>query len=355
MEHDENPTSYSTGNSAQEKGISYVPERYVIADAQRPKLAPKEATVPFIDIAALRNIGSEERSRVLQEMREASCRFGFFQVVNHGVSEPVLDDAISVASKFFDLPTEEKLKLLSGDVHKPVRYGTSLKADDDKVQFWRVFLKHYSNPLNDWIHMWPENPPDYREKMGRWCEEVMKLGIEVMTTLVEILGINTNNLTPKIENGMQAVAVNCYPPCPRPELALGLPPHSDYSCLTILHQSSPGLEILDEEDNTWKLVPYIPGALQVNIGDHFEVLSNGLYKSAVHRAILNNSDTRISLASLFSLGLDDKVEPAKELVDDQNPKKYSESSFRDFLNFLARSDYGGEGKNFKDYLKLKNN
>ncbi|OIW21790.1 hypothetical protein TanjilG_10830 [Lupinus angustifolius] len=323
---------------------------------QRPNSAPKEANVPIIDMAALRNIGSEERSRVIEEIREASCRFGFFQVVNHGVSEPVLDEALSVASKFFDLPTEEKMKLLSGDVHKPVRFGTSLKNDGDKVQFWRVFLKHYSNPLNDWIHMWPQNPPDYREKMGRWSEEVMKLGIEVMTTLIEILGINpTNNLTQKIENGMQVVAVNYYPPCPQPELALGLPPHSDYSCLTILHQSSPGLEIMDSEDNTWKLVPFVPGALQVNIGDHFQVLSNGLYKSVLHRAILNNSETRISIASLFSLGLDDKVDPAKELVSAQNPKRYRESSLRDFLNFLANNDFGSEGKNFIDILKLKNN
>ncbi|KAE9621164.1 putative flavanone 3-dioxygenase [Lupinus albus] len=73
-----------------------------------------------------------------------------------------------------------------------------------------------------------------REKMSRWSEEVIKLGIEVMTTLIEIVGINTSNLTQKIENGMQVVAINCYPSCTQCDLALGLPPHSDYSCLTIL-------------------------------------------------------------------------------------------------------------------------
>ncbi|KAE9621156.1 putative non-hem dioxygenase domain, isopenicillin N synthase [Lupinus albus] len=80
MEHDENSSLFSAGNSAQERGISYVPQSYVLADTERPSLVPKEAYIPIIDMAALRNIGSEERSRVLQEIKEASSRWGFFQV-----------------------------------------------------------------------------------------------------------------------------------------------------------------------------------------------------------------------------------------------------------------------------------
>jgi len=91
----------------------------------------------------------------------------------------------------------------------------------------------------------------------------------------------------------------------------------------------------------------------VHVGDHFEVLSNGLYKSVVHRTTLNRDKTRISITSLFSLGMDDKMETAKELVDDQNPKKYRESSFKDFLDFLATNNIY-EGKSFIDILKMNN-
>lgn len=49
--------------------------------------------------------------------------------------------------------------------------------------------------------------------------------------------------------------------------------------MTMLLQSSPGLEIKDMEDGgSWKLVPHVDGALQVHIGDHFEVLSKGVQK-----------------------------------------------------------------------------
>lgn len=352
MENGEDLSSFYTLDNAQEKSISHVPQNFVIPSMHRPNLESKYASLAVVDMAALKN-GSASRSRVIQEIRDSCRRLGFFQVVNHGVSESVLEEALSVASNFFDLPTKEKVNLMSNDVYKPIRYCTSIKDGVDKVQFWRVFLKHYANPLKDWIHMWPENPSDYREKMGRYCEEVKKVGLEMMSTIIESLEINPSYLTKNLEDGMQVIAVNCYPPCPQPDIALGLPPHSDYSCLTILYQSCEGLQIMDFEDKTWKTVPHIPGALQVHVGDHFEVLSNGLYKSVVHRATLNKDKTRISITSLFSLGMDDKMETAKELVDDQNPKKYRESSFRDFLDFLATNDIS-EGKSFIDILKNNN-
>jgi hypothetical protein len=52
--------------------------------------------------------------------------------------------------------------------------------------------------------------------------------------------------------------------------------------------------------------------------------------------------------------MDDKMETAKELVDDQNPKKYRESSFRDFLDFLSTNDLSEGNNNFIDSLKIKN-
>ncbi|KAJ9140037.1 hypothetical protein P3X46_030724 [Hevea brasiliensis] len=167
--------------------------------------------------------------------------------------------------------------------------------------------------------------------------------------MTESLGLGPTYLINKMEEGAQVMAVNSYPRCPSPDMALGLPPHSDYSCLTILLQSSPGLEITDPGDGKWKIVPEFQGTLQVHVGDHLEVLSNGLYRSILHRGTVNSERTRISIASLHSLGMDEKMGTAKELVDDQHAEEYKESSFRDFLNFLSNNDIG-EGKSFKSTL-----
>ncbi|KAF5456217.1 hypothetical protein F2P56_025722 [Juglans regia] len=244
------------------------------------------------------------------------------------------------------------MKFMSNDVRKPVRYATTLKDGIDKVQFWRDLLKHYANPLEDWIDAWPANPPSYREKMGNYSTEVRKLGLDLMGAITEGLGLGSTYLSDKMDKGMQVMAVNCYPPCPEPDISLGLPPHSNYSCLTIVLQSSRGLEIMDKDDGEWGAVEQLQGALQVHAGDHLEVLSNGFYKSVVHRASLNPDRTRISIVSLQSLGMDELMKPAKELVDERHPKGYKESSFRDVLDFLSKNDIG-EGKSFINTLKMK--
>ncbi|MCE2055633.1 hypothetical protein HAX54_043078 [Datura stramonium] len=311
----ESSSSFPIGETAQEKGLSYVPKCYMMPPSQRP------------------NLKSE-----------------FANVINHGISQSILDEAISSSFDFFQLPTEDKEKFMPNDVYKPVRYGTSLKDGEDKVQFWRVFLKHYANPLNDWIKLWPENPLDYREKMGKYAEEVQKLAIKIMGMITEGLGLGPTYLSQNVKDGMNVIAVNCYLPRPQPGLALGLPPHSDYSIFTVVLQSFVGLEILDTQDNEWRVVQYLHGALQVHVGDHLEILSNGLYKSVVHRETLNSHKTRISISSLHSLGMDEKIKTAEELVDAEHPKRYKESSFSVFLKFLHENDIG-QGSNFLMTLK----
>ena len=66
---------------------------------------------------------------------------------------------------------------------------------------------------------------------------------------------------------------NLYPPCPRPDLVLGLKPHADGSAITFVLQDKEveGLQFL--KDNQWIIVPDIPPALLINIGDQAEVIA----------------------------------------------------------------------------------
>ncbi|GKV45498.1 hypothetical protein SLEP1_g52570 [Rubroshorea leprosula] len=272
MAGDQSSSSFTTGNIAQEKGLDYVPGCYKVSSPNHPSLARETTLVPVIDMARLRQDGGE-RSVIIREIGDAFHRSGFFQVsflliqpsdlVNHGICQEILDGALASALGFFNLPAQLKLQLKSDDVFKAVRYGGSFKDGVDKVQFWRVFLKHYSYPLDTWIDSWPKNPPQYREKMGNFSTEIRKLALELMKVITESLGLGRNYQSQKMEDGMQVITVNCHPPCPQPSLALGLPPHSDYSSLTILLQNSPGLEIGDSHDCKWRLVPELHGALQI--------------------------------------------------------------------------------------------
>lgn len=55
-----------------------------------------------------------EKQRLVDQVRQACLEKGFFQIVNHGVSDELQTAILEQSNEFFSLPTEEKLKLDKG-------------------------------------------------------------------------------------------------------------------------------------------------------------------------------------------------------------------------------------------------
>ena len=66
---------------------------------------------------------------------------------------------------------------------------------------------------------------------------------------------------------------------------------------------------------------------------------------------MNPEEARISIASIQSFALHEKVTYAKKVVDEENPPKYKESSFRDFLDYLT-ANMDNKHKNFLESLRM---
>lgn len=108
--------------------------------------------------------------------------------------------------------------------------------------------------------------------METYSREVRKLCKNLLKYIAITLGLNEDIFEEMFGVAVQAVRMNYYPACPRPDLVLGLSPHSDGSALTVLQQgkgSSVGLQIL--KDDAWISIQPIPNALVINIGDTLEV------------------------------------------------------------------------------------
>ncbi|KAL6651849.1 hypothetical protein ACP70R_010774 [Stipagrostis hirtigluma subsp. patula] len=319
--------------------------RYSMA-SQPPRASPPPSPLPVINLARLGN-GPAARALVVQDVARACRDRGCFQVINHGVSESVMKGALEAASEFFELSTEHKEEFASNDIRQPIRYDTSSR---DGISLARSFLKLYANPLDDWIQFWPAHPPTYRKKMAEYAMGIQRVSMQLMDVILQGLGLERLYLQEKLEKGVQFLASNSYPQFSHQGDKVGLAAHSDYGFLTILLQSSPGLEVMHHDDDDWTAVPVIPGALHVHIGDQLEVLSNGQIKSLVHRAVLNPNEARTSIASIHGLPMHEKVDCAEELVDEQHPKMYRESSFQDFLDFLPSNV--NKYKRFVESLKI---
>lgn len=108
--------------------------------------------------------------------------------------------------------------------------------------------------------------------MELYSKEVRKLCKNLLKYIALGLGLKEDLFEEAFGLAVQAIRMNYYPPCSRPDLVLGLSPHSDGSALTVLQQgkgSSVGLQIL--KDDKWVPVQPIPNALVINIGDTMEV------------------------------------------------------------------------------------
>ena len=73
------------------------------------------------------------------------------------------------------------------------------------------------------------------------------------------------------KDGMQAMRMTYYPPCPQSKLIMGLTPHLDAPGITILNRVNGvhGLQI--KKDGIWVLVKVSLDALVVNVGDILEI------------------------------------------------------------------------------------
>ncbi|KAJ0549453.1 putative codeine 3-O-demethylase [Helianthus annuus] len=71
------------------------------------------------------------------------------------------------------------------------------------------------------------------------------------------------------------------------------------------------------------------------------MVTNGLYKSIEHRAIVNSEKERLSIATFFAPKLDGEIGPAPSLITPENPPKFKRVTVVDlFKNIFARELYG---------------
>ncbi|KAL5976555.1 hypothetical protein ACLOJK_020888 [Asimina triloba] len=160
-----------------------------------------------------------------------------------------------------------------------------------------------------------------------------RLAMEIMELLSLGLGVERTYFTQVYKANDSLMRLNHYPPCQKPDLTLGTGPHCDPTSLTILHQDEVGgLQVFVDEK--WYSVPPIKDAFVINIGDTFMALCNGIYKSCLHRAVVNSETARNSMAFFLCPTMDRVLSPPSELANEkENPRKYPDFIWSQLLEF----------------------
>ncbi|GLJ25260.1 hypothetical protein SUGI_0483570 [Cryptomeria japonica] len=323
-----------------------IPQRYIRSEDERPSSTPLSSlsTVPVIDMEKLLlPSDNHERHKEMGILSKACIEWGFFQIVNHGIPHSVVDRMRGVTNEFFSLSLEEKKKYApqAGDSQG---YGNMFVVDEDQKLDWGDSMALALMPKKlVKFSLWPATPSDYRNTLQSYTTQVERVAQMILSLFAENLQLNNDYFKEKFgEDPMMAVRMNLYPPCPRPDLVLGLSPHSDGGAITLLLQDEQieGLQV--RKNNEWVPIQPIPYALVVNIGDLIEVMTNGIYKSIEHRAVTNKERTRLSIAMFYYPGLDDEVAPASNLVDEEHPSLYRKFKHQEYMHYYMNTKLNGK-------------
>ncbi|XVF67646.1 hypothetical protein PTKIN_Ptkin10aG0138100 [Pterospermum kingtungense] len=323
---------------------------FVVEPEHRPKPSTIEVEeIPVIDLSVSNT--EDQLQQVASEIGNACKNWGFFQVINHGVPLELRQRVEKVAKTFFDLPIEDKRKAKRDELNFT---GYHDMEHTKNVRDWKeVFDMLAQEPtllpaspdpddeeITAYTNKWPDSPPEFRETCQEYSREVEKLGCKLLELISISLGLPANRLSDYFKHQTSMLRLNYYPPCPSPELALGVGRHRDGGALTVLAQDDVGgLQIKSQADGEWIPVKPIPNSYIINIADSLQVWSNNLYVSAEHRVVVNSTRERFSIPFFFFPSHYVTVKPLEELVNEQNPAKYKEYSWGKYYVNRTGSNY----------------
>ncbi len=281
-----------------------------------------DVVVPTIDLTPLRDpdAPSEARARVAAEIGRACERFGFLQVVGHGI-DPALRLALhEAAERFFalDESTKDRIAMRHGgrawrgwfavgheltsgvpDDKEGLYFGTELPPDDPRV---RAGL-----PLHG-PNLFPDEPAELGPLVLEWMARTTEVGRVVLSGLAVGLGLEADWFERWVADPTVLFRIFHYPP-PPPGFAgsWGVAEHTDYGLLTLLVQDDTGgLEV--RVDDRWIEVPPAEDAIVCNLGDMLERVTGGRLRSTPHRVRLPEQD-RYSFPLFLDPSWDAEMEP----------------------------------------------
>ncbi|EOY24569.1 hypothetical protein SCA6_005229 [Theobroma cacao] len=326
-------------------GIQSIPKEYIrpqeeltsIGNVFEEEKKEEGPQVPTIDLKEIDSEDREVRERCRQELKKAATEWGVMHLVNHGISDELMERVKKAGQKFFELSVEEKEKYANDQALGKIQgYGSKLANNASGQLEWEDYFFHlvYPEDKRD-LSIWPQTPSDYTEVTSEYARQLRVLASKILSALSLCLGLEEGRLEKEVgglEELLLQMKINYYPKCPQPELALGVEAHTDVSALTfILHNMVPGLQLFYE--GKWITAKCVPNSIIMHIGDTVEILSNGKYKSILHRGLVNKEKVRISWA-VFCEPPKEKIilKPLPETVSETEPPLFPPRTFAQHIH-----------------------
>ncbi|CAO2834986.1 unnamed protein product [Amaranthus hypochondriacus] len=331
-----------------DSGITQIPSIFHHPEENLVDTANSESNlgvdpIPVIDL-------SGPKEAVVDKIREAAGKFGFFQVIKHGISVSLLDEVVKRVKEFHELQAEERMKYYRRDMETGVNYFSNVDLFVSKAASWRDTLQLRLGPT---MAQADAIPHVCRNEIIEWNKEATQLAEKLMGYFSLGLGVKEDKLK-ELSCGEGRVMVgHYYPYCPEPNKTIGIASHTDPGILTVLLQDQVGgLQV--KYDDKWVNVKPVHGALVINVGDLLQMISNDKYKSVEHRVYANPlHEPRISIAIFFNPSRrEDLYGPLPEIVSPEQPALYQQFTYNEFMYRFFSKEL--DGKSLIKFFSLEN-
>ncbi len=313
-------------------------------------------SVPVIDLGGIADMRDAATvSRVAGEIGEACRAWGFFQIVNHGVDSPHLENVWRAVRDFFALSRDDKRKLNRSSNNPWGYFDRELtKNQRDKKEIFDIGPETDESPVSEdpfsGATPWPASQPNFQAAMRAHFVACESLSRVMMEAVCLSLDLPKSRLDEAFRpNHTSFLRLNHYPvedplsdlpDTERDGADLGIHHHSDAGAVTILLQDDvSGLQV--HKDGFWHVVQPVEGAFVINIGDMVQVWSNDEYRAALHRVAAMDQVDRYSIPFFYNPSYDAQVAPLEGAGGD---RRYSAIDWGEFRRRRADGDFANVGR-----------
>ncbi|XP_071347913.1 uncharacterized protein [Trachinotus anak] len=308
-------------------------------------------SIPVVDFGAYSlsggDVTDEQLQKLSKELKTAFTEVGFVFLQNTGIPQEEVDRVMEVSKKFFLQPDELKQPFSRKSFANNPNHGW-VSLETERLNPRRPGdLKEAFNAAS--LHpdiKWPSSDavPGFQEIQTSFFQRCKELSLRVLKVMAHCLDLDpevflsAHQLIGTDENGTTLRSLY-YPPVSSEEAKEGqlrCGEHSDYGSITLLFQSSEGLQVR-RRSGEFICAPSIPGAVLINIADLMQRWTSDQFVSVLHRVLLppaGDSSTRQSLA--FFVQPDD--EALVTCCDGSN--KYPPVTAGDYLIERFSDSYG---------------
>ena len=287
------------------------------------------SALPILDVAPyLADPAGPGGRQVVADLRRVVHEIGFFYLTGHGIDPAVAGDLHRLARRFFDLPEDDRLSV--ENVRSPQFRGYTRPGHErtngqvdrrDQLDVGREQPARWPGPDEPaWLrlrgpNLWPVALPALRPAATAWMDALEALGQRVLAAMAEALGLASDHFAAAVDPPEVLLKIIRYAGSADADAEVGtgqgVGAHRDTGFLTFVHQDGVGgLQV--ERDGRMVEVPPLDGTLVVNVGEMFQLVTNGYLKATVHRVVSPPPGVeRISLAYFFNPKLEATLAPVE--------------------------------------------